>query len=246
MNNQFIPTDVTKISYEKISGLLQARKINVYHPIQAPQTIMLVNNDIKLEGDNNLWGRVTSLWTMGSFSYTGSNLGYGVSIGRYSSLATGLSIMGAHHFPDWISTSPSFYTNEHHDLIGKDVSNIARSKRRVVIGNDVWIGANVVLKNNITIGDGAIIAANSVVIKDVPPFSIVGGNPAKLIRMRFDEDTIKEIQSLKWWRFHRDDLKGLTANKPNEFLKGLEKRILANEISPYNPKILTLEDFINS
>ena len=73
------------------------------------------------------------------------------------------------------------------------------SKGSIVIGNDVWIGAQSILVSGIKIGDGAVIAANSVVTKDVPPYAIVGGSPAKVINYRFSEEIISELANLKWW-----------------------------------------------
>ena len=69
----------------------------------------------------------------------------------------------------------------------------------VCVGNDVWIGADSLLMDGVTIGDGAVVAARSVVTQDVPPYAIVGGTPAKLIRYRFDEETIESLGNLKWW-----------------------------------------------
>lgn len=77
----------------------------------------------------------------------------------------------------------------------------------VKIGNDVWIGYGVTIVNNVTVGDGAVIAAGSVVTKDVPPYAIVGGVPAKTIRYRFDEEVCKILLELEWWNFPEDILK---------------------------------------
>ena len=76
----------------------------------------------------------------------------------------------------------------------------------VTIGNDVWIGYEAVVMAGVHIGDGAIIASRAVVTKDVPPYTIVGGTPAKKIRMRFDEDTIAQLQELKWWDWSTDEI----------------------------------------
>ena len=75
-----------------------------------------------------------------------------------------------------------------------------------MIGNDVWIGYEAVVMAGVHIGDGAIIASRAVVTKDVPPYTIVGGTPAKKIRMRFDEDTIAQLQELKWWDWSTDEI----------------------------------------
>ena len=80
------------------------------------------------------------------------------------------------------------------------------NKGDIVIGNDVWIGYEAVVMAGVHIGDGAIIASRAVVTKDVPPYTIVGGTPAKKIRMRFDEDTIVQLQELKWWDWSTDKI----------------------------------------
>ena len=97
--------------------------------------------------------------------------------------------------------------------------------KKCVIGNDVWVGCNVVIMNNVTIGDGAIIAAGSVVTKDVPPYSIVAGVPAKVVKYRFTEAEIEKLLELKWWEYGPNVLKGLDITRPEYCLEQLEERI---------------------
>ncbi|MGN1275552.1 MAG: CatB-related O-acetyltransferase, partial [Floccifex sp.] len=82
-----------------------------------------------------------------------------------------------------------------------------RKQSRTVIGNDVWIGNNVTILAGVSVGDGAVLAAGAVVTKDVPPYAIVGGVPAKILRFRFDDGTIKELQKLEWWNKNPDWIK---------------------------------------
>jgi virginiamycin A acetyltransferase len=117
---------------------------------------------------------------------------------------------GANHLTDALSTYPFAIFGS-----GWDKAMEGRQypyKGDLVIGNDVWIGYNSTLMAGITVGDGAIIAANSTVTKDIEPYSIIGGNPAKLIRKRFDDDTIAKLLELKWWDW---DIKKITANVNN-------------------------------
>ena len=79
--------------------------------------------------------------------------------------------------------------------------------KRVKVGNDVWIGTKVIVMGGVTIGDGAVIGAGSIVTKDVPPYAIVAGVPAKIIRYRFSEEIVKELQNIKWWNLPEDILK---------------------------------------
>jgi acetyltransferase-like isoleucine patch superfamily enzyme len=128
--------------------------------------------------------------------------GVTLTIGAFCSVASGVQILlGGEHRPDWVTTYPFSVLWEK----GRHLPGHPASKGDVVIGNDVWIGAEAMILSGVTIGDGAVIGARSVVTKDVPPYAIVGGNPARLIRMRFDEATISRLQSLKWWTW--DDAK---------------------------------------
>jgi acetyltransferase-like isoleucine patch superfamily enzyme len=125
-------------------------------------------------------------------------------IGAYSYVAPGTSIIktaiGRSHPTDWLSTSPVSYDNIFSQP-GYVPPHRFEDADRIMIGNDVWVGGHVAIMGGVTVGDGAIIAYGSVVTKDVPPYAIVGGVPAKVIRMRFDEALIERLLAFKWWRF---------------------------------------------
>lgn len=117
-------------------------------------------------------------------------------IGKFCSIGNDVQIyLGGNHRSDWVSTYPFFA----HPEMFAGFENISVSKGNVIIGNDVWIGNQAVIMSGVMIGDGAIIGANSVVTKDVQPYSIVAGNPAKFIRKRFSDDVIKRLLEVKWW-----------------------------------------------
>lgn len=122
-------------------------------------------------------------------------------IGKFCSIASGTKFLFncANHTLKSLSTYtfPLFY--EDWDLNKSDVATAWNNKGDIVIGNDVWIGYEAIVMAGIHIGDGAIIASRAVVTKDVPPYTIVGGVPAKTIRKRFDEETVRKLEALKWW-----------------------------------------------
>lgn len=122
-------------------------------------------------------------------------------IGKFCSIACGAKFLfnSANHTMNSLSTYPFPLFFEEWELEKKDVTEAWDNKGDIIIGNDVWIGYETVIFAGVTIGDGAIIGTRSVVIKDVPPYTIVGGMPAKPIRKRFDDETIEELLKLKWW-----------------------------------------------
>ncbi len=122
-----------------------------------------------------------------------------LTVGNFCSIAAHVKIyLGGNHRTDWVTTYPFGHINQ--KIFNKfDGKGHPATKGDVNIGNDVWIGENAVILSGVTIGDGAIIANNSHVVKNVEPYSIVGGNPAKHIKYRFTEDQIKNLLEIKWW-----------------------------------------------
>ncbi len=122
-------------------------------------------------------------------------------IGKFCSIACGAKFLfnSANHKMASLSTYtfPLFF--KEWGLKKENVAQAWDQKGDIVIGNDVWIGYEAVILSGVTIGDGAVIGCRAVVTKDIPPYTIVGGIPAKPIRKRFDEETIKELQKIKWW-----------------------------------------------
>jgi len=139
------------------------------------------------------------------FDFTGDKL----VIGKFCMIASGVTFImnGANHLTDAISTYP--FAIFGHGWEGAMEGKQYPTKGDTIIGNDVWIGYNATIMAGVTIGDGAIIAANSTVTRDVAPYAIVGGNPATEIRKRFDEDRIRKLLELKWWDW---PIEKITAN----------------------------------
>lgn len=126
-----------------------------------------------------------------------------LKIGKFCSLASNIYILaGGEHRSDWVSTYPFNCLIEDFSFI----KGHPATKGDIIIGNDVWIGDSTKILSGVTIGDGAIIGTGSVVAKDIPPYAIAAGNPARIIRYRFDDETIKELLDIKWWDFKEEDI----------------------------------------
>ena len=137
---------------------------------------------------------------LGSHTYVQKNSGIlNSKIGKFCSIASHVSVGLGRHPIEQVSTHPAFYSST--QPIAKTFSgtDIYDPFSPIVIGNDVWIGRGAIVMEGVMIGNGAVVAANAVVTKDVPAYSIVGGVPAKVMRYRFDEDTVRALEALKWW-----------------------------------------------
>lgn len=130
-------------------------------------------------------------------------------IGKFCSIACGAKFIftSANHSLKSLSTYPFPIFFEEWDLDVKNITDAWNNKGNIIIGNDVWIGYEAVILSGVTIGDGAVIGTHAVVTKDVPPYTIVGGVPAKPIRRRFDDATIAKLLELKWWDWPEERIK---------------------------------------
>ncbi len=151
-----------------------------------------------------------------------------LQIGSFCSIAENVTILlGEGHRPDWVTTYPfNILMNDFSGIQGNPVT-----KGSVIIGNDVWIGRNAFIRDGVTVGDGAVIGAYSVVTKNVEPYTIVAGNPARVIRKRFDQETIDELLRIKWWDWSIEKIKEnmplLLSNNLKEFIEKAEKHTKA-------------------
>lgn len=145
--------------------------------------------------------------TVGKYTYFSRNtFVYHADVGRFCSVAGRVSIGLPHHDLNHVSTSPVFL--EESNYMGVNFAeNTSPDERRVSIGNDVWIGDDSIILGGVKVGNGAVIAAGAVVTKDVPPYAIVGGVPAKVIKYRFDEETVRELEEIKWWEWDEEKIK---------------------------------------
>lgn len=163
---------------------------------------------------------------IGKYSYVGRNSFItNAVIGNFCSIAGNVNIGGTGHPIEWVSTSSTFHNWK--NILKK---NFSRHKydifQKTVIGNDVWIATNAMIKAGVTISDGAVIGMGAVITKDVGPYEIWAGNPARLIKKRFDEETIEKLLKTEWWNMKDEEIEYYAQyfNDPNEFLKVVNKR----------------------
>jgi acetyltransferase-like isoleucine patch superfamily enzyme len=168
--------------------------------------------------------------SFGKYTYGNPNIHFKnddakLVVGKFCSFASNINIyLGGNHNTNWVTTYPfgHIHTNTFNSFNGKGHPS---TKGDVIIGNDVWIGSNVTIMSGITIGDGAVIANNSHVIKNVEPYSLVGGNPAKFIKYRFTQEQIKKLLEINWWNWEDDKINKfiplLCNNNIDEFINSV-------------------------
>ena len=242
-----------------ICEILRARNIFVGHSSITvnPQKSIRFPAQVEIEPYTSFAPQISSFSCMGSFSYSWSAFEPTMKVGRYCSIAPNLTpFLGRHPF-EWAVMSVMGYGTFDHflmrDAAHRDfnadnfvlAAHPDKFENLPVIENEVWIGTNVLLAPNITIGNGSIIGAGSVVTKDVAPYTIVAGNPAKVIRQRFDDGLVKQLLDSKWWEYDPRILKLCDYQNPekfvNEFIEWRDK----NDISPYKPEKITFRHILN-
>lgn len=176
---------------------------------------------------------------IGRFSYAGIGciLG-GCTIGRYCSIAPSVRISLGEHLVDWLTSHPvGFSDSQFAHLPEYKEANLFKSRSaelirpETIVGNDVWIGTNSTLRRGVKVGHGAIIGAHLLVLNDVPPYAIVTGAPAKVIRYRFEPDLIQELLALEWWNY---DLRVFSGIDIRDVKSSIEKMKVA--VAAHSPK----------
>lgn len=164
--------------------------------------------------------------TIGKYTYGKPQVFYEnqdakLTIGKFCSIAQNVTVyLGGNHRTDWVTTYPFGHINQNIFNSFNGYGHPA-TKGGVVIGNDVWIGSNVTIMSGVTVGDGAVIANNSHVVKNVEPYSLVGGNPAKFIKYRFTKEEIDKLLEIKWWDWEDEKINKyapMLCNNVTEFI----------------------------
>lgn len=183
--------------------------------------------------------------SIGAFTYMGGRntmMRHISSVGRFCSIAADINTGQVEHPTNFLSTASALYGNwsnhwpsmapfyeENQPTVDGAIAackkQMSQKAGKIEIGNDVWIGYGVYISRGVKIGDGAVIAANAVVTKDVPPYAIVAGVPARVIRYRFDEKLIEQLLRLRWWDYGLNGLKGVEFDKIDKAVEQIEANI---------------------
>jgi acetyltransferase-like isoleucine patch superfamily enzyme len=193
------------------------------------------------------------LATLGAFSFAHTVLPWNLVVGRYCSIAEGLGMFGEQHPTDRATTSVWSYSPRN-PVVALILADLGITdfqtypypqKPPAVIGNDVWIGANVTLARGVTIGDGAIVGAGAVVTRSVEPFSVVGGNPARLIRRRFSDALCERYLRVQWWNYALVAINRPAFLDPERFIDQIEDLSASGRLRPYRPPVFDVSALLD-
>ncbi|WP_225790924.1 CatB-related O-acetyltransferase [Pseudomonas sp. Marseille-P8916] len=218
--------------------------------------VLSIPKDLQIE-EHCTFGAGGHLCNTGSFTVTMSQFPLNSKIGRFCSISTDVKFLTFRHPMDAaVMSSASFNpSREFVESYAKSLANrgidfkfnrVATPQPQaapIIIGHDVWVGANVRLRGGIEIGNGAIVAADSVVTKSVPPYAIIGGNPARLIKYRFSDDVIAALQESRWWDIELYELHKLNMSNPLGFAETILNK--KNELARYEPRRLKLCEYFS-
>lgn len=164
---------------------------------------------------------------MGKYSFCGYDCDvFCADIGNFTSIASGVVLGGARHPMEWVGMSPVFYKGR--DSVKKKFSEFELPKDpRVIIGSDVWIGRNAIILSGVRVGHGAVIGAGAVVTKDIPPFAVAVGNPARIKKYRFSDAIIERLLHIAWWDLDDGEIESRShfINNPSLFIDSFSEKL---------------------
>lgn len=188
--------------------------------------------------------------SVGAFTYLGPAAEVRrATIGRFCSIAANVAIGPAEHPLNWLTSHPVAFDGVRYFDASEEWGCFKDSRRRfhgnsarTTVGNDVWIGRNAILKQGITVGDGAVIAGGAFVHRDVPPYSIVGGVPARVLRYRFPDETIVRLLRIKWWNWKiLPEVHDLDMSDVDDFVTRFEGLIADRRLEAFLPRTVVIK-----
>ncbi len=215
-------------------------------------------NGTLLESPVNIRRGTYDIDFVGAYSYMGGRatfMRHIASVGRFCSIASNIITGQVEHPTDFLSASPIFtgakvvgdlsaFYEANRAMVDKATAalriSMANRTEKIQIGNDVWLGEGVFIRRGVTIGDGAVIAARSVVTNHVPPYAIVGGVPAKIIRFRFPHDVIDELLRLQWWNYGLSALEGVDFTDIDQAITVIDRNITTGKAQPYSAPLVNV------
>lgn len=197
------------------------------------------------------WTEFAHSLTLGAFSYQVSGYCFAARIGRYCSIGEEVQIGRQDHPMSWMSTSPAFYLHDQLFSLGDGFAGaeafhayrFAPSQpptvaRITTIGSDVWIGHGAIIRAGVTIGTGAVVASGAVVVKDVPHYAVVAGNPAQIKKFRLPPEVISPMLRLGWWRYAPWQLTHVDITSPHKVIAALQE--MEGKVPLFEPSVIDL------
>lgn len=210
-----------------------------------------------IEAPANLRRGVYDIDFIGAYTYLGGRetfIRHVASIGRFCSIASNIVCGQPEHPTDFLSASPLFtgsammgaepWQKANWAMVDKAARRLAASmkhrREKVRIGSDVWIGEGVFIRRGVTIGDGAVVAARSVVTADVPPYAIVGGTPARVIRYRFAPEVVDALLQLQWWKYGLSAVEGADFTDIGHAIDTIDRNIASGQAELYSAPLVSI------